>query len=45
MDLKMEQTGNDVHALYQGVFMVGSMAHGTGVLRPDCAIEVYASNS
>ena len=41
----MEQTGNDVNALYQGVFMVGSMAHGTGVLRPDCAIEVYASNS
>ena len=45
MDLKMEQTGSDVHALWQGTFMVGSMAHGTGVLRPDCAIEVYASNS
>ncbi len=45
MDLKMEQTGSDVHALWQGTFMVGSMAHGTGVLRPDCAIEVYAANS
>ena len=33
MDLKMEQTGADVHALYQGTFMVGSMACGTGVLR------------
>ena len=40
MDLKMEQTGQDVHALYQGTFMVGSMALGTGILRPDCAIEI-----
>ena len=45
MDLKMQQTGNDVSAMYQGTFMVGSMVHGTGVLRPDCAIEVYAANS
>ena len=45
MDLKMEQTGADVHALYQGTFLVGSMVHGTGVLRPDCAIELYAANS
>jgi len=41
MDLKMEQTGSDVHALWQGTFMVGSMACGTGILRPDCAIEIY----
>ena len=40
MDLKMEQTGADVHALYQGTFMVGSMALGTGILRPDCAVEI-----
>ena len=45
MDLKMEQTGADIHALYQGTFMVGSMMHGSGVLRPDCAIELYAANS
>ena len=45
MDLKMEQTGSDVHALWQGTFMVGSMAHGTGVLRPDCAIEIYTATS
>ena len=45
MDLKMEQTGSDVHALWQGTFMVGSMMHGTGVLRPDCAIEVYWATS
>ena len=45
MDLKMEQTGSDVHALLQGTFMVGSMAHGTGVLRPDCAIEIYWATS
>ena len=45
MDLKMEQTGSDIHALYQGTFMVGSMMHGSGVLRPDCAIELYAANS
>ncbi len=45
MDLKMEQTGSDVHALWQGTFMVGSMAHGTGVLRPDCAIEIYWATS
>ena len=43
MDLKMEQTGADVHALYQGTFMVGSMALGTGILRPDCAIEITFS--
>lgn len=43
MDLKMEQTGTDVHALYQGTFMVGSMALGTGILRPDCAIEITFS--
>ena len=40
MDLKMETTGADIHALYQGTFMVASMACGTGVLRPDCAIEI-----
>jgi len=45
MDLKMEQTGSDVHALWQGTFMVGSMAHGSGVLRPDCAIEIYTATS
>jgi hypothetical protein len=45
MDLKMEQTGSDVHALWQGTFMVGSMMHGTGVLRPDCAIEIYWATS
>ena len=40
MDLKMETTGGDIHALWQGTFMVASMACGTGVLRPDCAIEI-----
>ena len=45
MDLKMEQTGSDVHALWQGTFMGGSMMHGTGVLRPDCAIEIYWATS
>jgi len=25
--------------------MVGSMAHGTGVLRPDCAVEIYWATS
>ena len=43
MDLKMEQTGSDVHALWQGTFMVGSMALGTGILRPDCAVEITFS--
>jgi len=41
MDLKMETTGGDVHALWQGTFMVASMACGSGVLRPDCSIEIY----
>jgi len=41
MDLKMETTGGDVHALWQGTFMVASMACGSGVLRPDCAVEIY----
>lgn len=45
MDLKMEATGSDVHALWQGTFMVGSMALGTGILRPDCAIEIYTATS
>jgi len=45
MDLKMEQTGSDVHALWQGTFMVASMALGTGVLRPDCAVEIYTATS
>ena len=45
MDLKMEQTGSDVHALWQGTFMVGSMAHGSGVLRPDCAVEIYTATT
>ena len=45
MDLKMEQTGADVHALWQGTFMVASMALGTAVLRPDCAIEIYTATS
>lgn len=43
MDLKMEQTGSDVHALWQGTFMVASMALGTGILRPDCAVEIYTA--
>lgn len=45
MDLKMEQTGADVHALWQGTFMVASMALGTGILRPDCAVEIYTATS
>jgi hypothetical protein len=45
MDLKMEQTGADVHALWQGTFMVASMALGTSVLRPDCAVEIYTATS
>lgn len=45
MDLKMEQTGADVHALWQGTFMVASMALGTNVLRPDCAVEIYTATS
>lgn len=45
MDLKMESTGSDVHALWQGTFMVASMALGTGILRPDCAIEIYTATS
>ena len=45
MDLKMETTGGDVHALWQGTFMVASMACGSGVLRPDCAIEIHTDVS
>jgi hypothetical protein len=45
MDLKMEQTGSDVHALWQGTFMVASMALGTGILRPDCAVEIYTATT
>ena len=45
MDLRMEQTGADVHALWQGTFMVASMALGSAVLRPDCAIEIYTAVS
>jgi len=45
MDLKMETTGSDVHALWQGTFMVASMACGTGILRPDCAIEIHTDVS
>jgi hypothetical protein len=45
MDLKMETTGSDIHALWQGTFMVASMACGSGVLRPDCAIEIYTAVS
>ena len=41
MDLKMETTGGDVHAIWQGTFMIASMAIGTGILRPDCAVEIY----
>ena len=45
MDLKMETTGSDVHAIWQGTFMIASMAIGTGILRPDCAVEIYWSAS
>ena len=45
MDLKTEMTGSDVHALWQGTFMVASMALGTNILRPDCAIEIYTATS
>lgn len=45
MDLRMESTGSDVHALWQGTFMVASMACGHGVLRPDCAIEIFTATS
>ncbi len=45
MDLRMEQTGSDVHALWQGTFMVASMALGTNILLPDCAIEIYTATS
>lgn len=45
MDLKMQQTGGDVSALWQGTFMVASMALGSGILRPDCAVEIYTATS
>jgi hypothetical protein len=45
MDLKMQQTGNDVSAIWQGTFMVASMAVGTGILRPDCAVDIYTATS
>lgn len=45
MDLKMEQTGSDVHALWQGTFMVASMALGSNILRPDCSVEIYTATS
>lgn len=45
MDLRTEMTGSDVHALWQGTFMVASMALGTSVLRPDCAVEIYTATS
>lgn len=45
MDLKMETTGSDVHAIWQGTFMIASMAIGTGILRPDCAVEIYTAVS
>jgi len=45
MDLRTEMTGSDVHALWQGTFMVASMALGTGILRPDCAVEIYTATT
>jgi hypothetical protein len=45
MDLRTEMTGSDVHALWQGTFMVASMALGTNILRPDCAVEIYTATS
>ena len=45
MDLKTEMTGSDIHALWQGTFMISSMALGVGILRPDCAVEIYTATS
>ncbi len=40
MDLVTEQSGSDFHIMYQGTLMVGKYAMGSGILRPEAAIEL-----
>lgn len=40
MDLAVQQSGSDFELMYQGHLMVGKYAMGTGVLRPEAAIEL-----
>lgn len=40
MDLVLQKSGADFEIMYQGTMMVGKYAIGTGVLRPECAIEL-----
>jgi hypothetical protein len=42
-DITMQMTGNDYEVMYQSTMMVGKYSCGFGVLRPECAIEVYNS--
>jgi hypothetical protein len=42
-DITMQMTGNDYEVMYQSTMMVGKYSCGFGVLRPECAIEVYSS--
>lgn len=42
-DLTMQMTGNDYETMYQATLMVAKYAMGFGVLRPECAVEVWNS--
>lgn len=42
-DITIQSTGNDYDVVYQSTLLVGKYAVGFGVLRPECAIEVYNS--
>lgn len=43
MQLRLQMTGEELAAIYQGHFMVASYAMGHGILRPECAIELATS--
>lgn len=40
LDLAVQKSGADFEIMYQGTLMVGKYAMGSGILRPECAIEL-----
>ena len=43
MDLAVEQTSGDYNIMYQGTLMAAKYLMGSGILRPECAVEIKSS--
>ena len=43
MDLAVEQTSGDYNIMYQGTLIAAKYLMGSGILRPECAVEIKSS--